>query len=44
MQAFAQRSQQIAERLSAGSLGIVGATYHLREGQANVVTSLGLTL
>jgi carbonic anhydrase len=39
---LAERSHLIADRLAAGSLGIVGATYHLRDGEANVVTSLGV--
>lgn len=41
---LADRSHLIAERLNSGELGIVGATYQLREGRANVVTSLGVQL
>jgi len=39
---LAERSHLIADRLAAGTLGIVGATYHLREGHARLVTALGL--
>ena len=41
-QLLAARSHMIAERLAAGTLGIVGATYQLREGRANVLTALGV--
>ena len=37
-----ERSHLIAERVAAGSVGIVGATYRLREGAAHVVTSMGV--
>jgi carbonic anhydrase len=39
---LAERSHLIAERLASGSLGIVGATYRLREGLAQVVGTLGI--
>ena len=38
----AQRSHLISDRIADGSLGIVGATYNLREGLAEVVTSFGV--
>jgi len=39
---LAERSHLIADRLAAGTLGVVGAAYHLRDGLANVVSSLGV--
>ncbi len=39
---LADRSRTIGERVSDGTLAIVGATYDLREGRAHVVTALGL--
>jgi len=39
---LAERSHLIADRIAAGTLGIVGATYNLREGQARVVDALGV--
>jgi len=41
-QLLTERSLLIAERLRAGRLGIVGATYDLVDGHAKVVTSFGL--
>ena len=38
----AQRSHLIADHIAAGSLGIIGATYNLRDGQAGVVTAIGI--
>ncbi len=43
-QLLANRSQLIGERLAAGTLGIVGATYQLREGKAEVVFSVGVNV
>jgi len=40
---LASRSTVVADKLAAGTLAIVGATYRLREGQANIVESLGMT-
>ncbi len=39
---LAERSHLIADHLATGRLGIVGATYRLRDGEAIVVSSLGL--
>ena len=39
---LASRSTVVADKLAAGTLAIVGATYRLREGQANIVESLGM--
>ncbi|HRW19370.1 MAG TPA: carbonic anhydrase [Dermatophilaceae bacterium] len=39
---LAERSRTIAEAIDTGSLGIVGATYDLRVGQARVVTAIGV--
>ena len=39
---LAERSHLLADRLEAGTVGIIGATYHLREGRARVVSALGL--
>ncbi|MEI2766192.1 MAG: carbonic anhydrase [Dermatophilaceae bacterium] len=41
---LADRSSLVGDRVQAGTLGIVGATYGLREGRAMVVTALGLRL
>lgn len=41
---LADRSSLVGDRVQAGRLGIVGATYGLREGRAMVVTALGLRL
>ncbi|PID97295.1 MAG: carbonic anhydrase [Actinomycetales bacterium] len=39
-----ERSHLIAERVSTGALGIVGATYQLHDGAAHVVTSIGVPM
>ena len=39
---LADRSSLVGDRVQAGRLGIVGATYGLREGRAMVVAALGL--
>ncbi len=39
---LASRSTVVADKLAEGTLAIVGATYRLREGQANIVESLGM--
>lgn len=39
---LANRSSLIGEQVREGSLGIVGATYDLREGRAAVVSALGV--
>ena len=38
----AQRSHLIADHIAAGTLGIIGATYNLRDGEAGVVTAIGI--
>ena len=40
----AQRSHLIADHIATGTLGIIGATYNLRDGEAGVVTALGVNV
>ena len=39
---LASRSTLISERIAAGTLGIVGAAYRLKEGEANIVEAIGM--
>ena len=39
-----ERSNLIADRISAGRLAVVGATYALNDGRARVVDAVGLDL